>query len=95
MNATPPPSSPLALVAYLVAVTWAIMQSNKRWMTVLWIVSGLGVTLGLFALAAAIWPDFAGVLGHVAVIPTLLISALAGINHMRSHRRPSPPKTKP
>jgi hypothetical protein len=90
-----PPSSPLAAVAYLIAVTWAMMQSNKRWMTLLWIVGGFAVTIGLFALASLIWPDLAGVLGAVAVIPTLLISALAGINHMRGHRRASAPKTKP
>jgi hypothetical protein len=95
MNAAPPPASPLPLVGYLVAVTWAIMNSNKRWITLLWIVGGLALTLGLFALAGLIWPDLAGVLGTVAVIPTLLISALAGINHMRGHRRPSAPKTKP
>lgn len=60
-------------------------------MTILWTVGGLAVSLGLFAGAAAIWPDLAGVLGHVAGIPTLLISALAGISHMRSHRRATPP----
>jgi hypothetical protein len=92
MNAAPAPSSPLPLVAYLVAVTWAMVQSNKRWMTLLWIVAGLAVTLGLFVAASLIWPDMAGVLGHVAVIPTLLVSALAGINHMRSHRRQAVPK---
>ncbi|MGA9529643.1 MAG: hypothetical protein WBS24_16125 [Terriglobales bacterium] len=93
MNSAPAPSSPLPLALYLVAVTWAMMQSNKRWITLLWIVAGLAVTLGLFAVAAYIWPDLAGVLGHVAVVPTLLISALAGINHMRGHRRASPPKS--
>ena len=92
MNVTPPPSSPLPLAAYLVAVTWAMVQSNKRWMTLLWIVAGFAVTLGLFTVAAYIWSDLAGVLGHVAVIPTLLVSALAGIEHMRSHRRPTVPK---
>lgn len=87
MIAKPPPSSPLPVAAYLGAVTWAMVQSNKRWMTLLWIVAGLAVMLGLFAAASLIWPDMAGVLGHVAVIPTLLVSALAAINHMRSHRR--------
>jgi hypothetical protein len=91
MNASP--TSPLPLVAYLASVTWAVMQSNRRWMTLLWIVAGLAVTLGSFAVAGLVWPDLAGVLGHVAVIPTLLISALAGIGHMRRHRRT--PATKP
>ncbi|MGO9538988.1 MAG: hypothetical protein ACLPN2_00165, partial [Terriglobales bacterium] len=83
---------PIAPAAYLVAVTWAILQSDRRWMTLLWVVIGLAATVGVFAGAAAIWPDLAGVLGHVAAIPALLVSALLGINHMRSHRRPQVPK---
>jgi hypothetical protein len=82
----------LAPVVYLVVVTWAILQSNRRWMTLLWIVVSLAATVGAFALAGAIWPDLAGVLGHAAAIPSLLISALVGVKHMRSHRRPSVPK---
>jgi hypothetical protein len=92
MTAAPPPSSPLPMVAYLGAVVWAMMQSNKRWMTLLWIVAGLAITLGLFLAASLIWPDMATILGDIAVIPTLLISALAGTNHMRSHRRQTVPK---
>ncbi len=69
-----------------------MVRSNRRWVTLLWIVAGLAVTLGVFAVASVIWPDLAGVLGHVAVIPTLLVSALAGIGHMRGHRRASAPK---
>jgi hypothetical protein len=83
---------PIAPVPYLVVVTWAILQSTRRWMTLLWIVVSLAATVGVFALAGAIWPDLAGVLGHVAAIPSLLISALVGVNHMRSHRKPSVPK---
>jgi hypothetical protein len=82
----------LAPVAYLIVVTWAMLQSNRKWMTLFWVVAGLAATLGAFAGAAAIWPDLAGVFGHIAVIPTLLVSALLGVNHMRSHRRPQVPK---
>jgi len=93
--AAPPPSSPVPLIAYLVAVTWALMHSSKRWMTLLWIVGSLAVMLSLLYAASLIWPDLAGTLGYVAAIPTLLVSGLAGINHMRTHRRPDVPKTKP
>jgi hypothetical protein len=65
-------NNPLPLVAYLVAVTWALVNSSKRWMTFLWIVVGLAGSTGVFAVIAAIWPDRAGVLGHVAAIPSLL-----------------------
>jgi hypothetical protein len=84
--------TPIAPAVYLVVVTWGILQSNRRWMTLLWIVVGLAATLGVFAGLAAIWPDRAGALGHTALIPSLLVSALVGVNHMRSHRRPSAPK---
>jgi hypothetical protein len=85
-------NNPIPLALYLLAVAWAIQNSAKRWVTLLWIIVGLGATLGVFFVLASIWPDTADVLGHVAVIPTLLVSALAGITHMRSHRRPAPPK---
>lgn len=85
-------NSGLPGLLYLFAVGWSIWQSNKRWMTVLWIVAGLAATLCVFFVLSLLWPDLAGVLGHAAVIPTLLVSALAGINHMRSHRRMSAPK---
>jgi hypothetical protein len=76
-------------MVYLALVTWAIMQSNRRWMTLLWIVVSLVATLGLFAGAAEIWPDLTEVFGHMAMIPSLLVSALVGVNHMQSHPRPS------
>jgi hypothetical protein len=58
-------------------------------MTLLWAVAGLVATLGLFFGATEIWPDLTGVLGHVALIPSLLVSALVGVNHMQSHPRQS------
>lgn len=75
-------------LVYLVLVTWAIIKSNRRWMTFLWIVVGLATTLGLFAGAAEIWPDLTEMFGHMALIPSMLISALIGVNHMQSHPRP-------
>ena len=76
-------------MVYLALVTWAIMQSNRRWMTLLWIVASLMATLALFIGAAEIWPDLTEVFGHMAMIPSLLVSALVGVNHMQSHPRPS------
>lgn len=85
--------SPIGLLIYLTVVVWAMIKSNKRWMTLLWIVVGLAVTIGAFAGASAIWPDLAGVLGHTVLIPSFLVSAVLGLHHMRSHRRSSTPKT--
>jgi hypothetical protein len=47
----------IAPMVYLALVTWAIIKSNRRWMTLLWIVAGLAASLGLFAGAAQIWPE--------------------------------------
>ena len=76
-------------IVYLALVTWAIIQSNRRWMTFLWVVVGLVATLGLFAGGAEVWPDLTEMFGHMALIPSLLISALVGVNHMQSHPRTS------
>jgi hypothetical protein len=70
---------------YLALATWAIVESNRRWMTVLWIVIGLTATLALFAGAAEIWPDLAEVFRHVALIASLLVSTLVGVNDMHLH----------
>jgi hypothetical protein len=75
-------------MVYLVLATWAIMQSNRRWMTLLWIVASLMATLALFIGAAEIWPDLTEEFAHMALIPSLLVSALVGVNHMQSHSRP-------
>jgi len=55
-------------------------------------VLGLVATLAVFFVLTLIWPDMGGVLGHLAVIPMYLVSALVGINHMRANRRASAPK---
>lgn len=62
----------LPLLAYLAAVVWAVSSSSSRWMTLLWIVIGLGATLGVFFVLSLIMPYGAGVLGHTALIPMLL-----------------------
>jgi hypothetical protein len=80
---------------YLALVTWAVIESNRPWMTLLWIVASLVATLGLFAGVAEIYPDLTEVLGHMALIPTLLVSVLVGVNHMQSHPRPSDGKGAP
>ena len=83
------PTTLITPLVYLALVTWAIIQSDRRWMTLLWTVVGLAATLGLFAGAAEIWPDLTEMFGHMALIPSLLISTLVGVNHMQSHPRPS------
>jgi hypothetical protein len=57
-------------------------------MTLLWIVASLMATLALFIGAAEIWPDLTEEFAHMALIPSLLVSALVGVNHMQSHPRP-------
>jgi peptidoglycan/LPS O-acetylase OafA/YrhL len=74
-------------IVYLALMTWAIVQSNRRWMTLLWIVVSLVAPVGLFAGAAEIRPDLTDIFGHMALIPSLLISALVGVNHMQSNPR--------
>jgi hypothetical protein len=84
--------TPLLPAAYLTAVIWAIVTSSKRWMTVLWVVAGLVAIVGVAFLCSLIWPFEAGVLGHLAAPISMLTSALAGITHMRAHKRPAVPK---
>src|SRR5438477_9703884 len=85
--------SVLPLLLYLLAVTFAITQSRLRWLTFLWVLVGLGATIALFFVLSLIWTDLAGVLGHVVLIPALLVSVLVGLNHMRTHRRTSTSKS--
>ena len=72
-------------MVYLALMTWAIIKSNRRWMTFLWIVASLAVSVNLFAGAAQTWLDLTEMFGHMALIPSLLVSALVGINLMQSH----------
>jgi hypothetical protein len=77
---------------FLGALAWGIVISGKRWWTILWFVVSFAATLGAFVIAGAIWPDLAGVLGHAALIPTLVISGFVGLTHARANRAPSPPE---
>jgi hypothetical protein len=79
----------IAPIAYLAFVTWAIIKSKRRWVVLFWIFAGLAATLGVFAAAAEIWPDLTEVFGHMALIPSLLVSALVGMHHMLPHHQPS------
>jgi len=79
----------ITLMAYLALMTWSVIKSNRRWMTLFWIVTSLTVSVSLFGGAAQIWPDQTEMFGHMALIPSLLVSALVGVNHMQSHPRPS------
>jgi hypothetical protein len=54
----------LGLLLYLAAVTWAVIESGKRWMTLLWIVVSFAAVLAVLLLCSQIWPFEAGVLGH-------------------------------
>jgi len=84
MNAIP-------AVLYLVVVAWAIAESAKRLMTVLWILVSLAAVVGLMWVLSLIWTFGAEVVAHVTVIVALLISAFVGVSHMRAHRRgPAP-----
>ena len=80
-------------VFYLVAVVWATMKSNKRWLTLLWIVVSLIATVGMFFATSLAWPYLATALGYAAVDVSLLVSALVGISYMRAHRSTAAPKS--
>ncbi len=81
-----------AFLVYLTLVIWAITQSTKRWITLLWIISSIAVTIGVFWLLSLMLPYGAAILGHVALPVSMLISGLIGVNHMRANRRISAPK---
>lgn len=85
-------SSGFGGLLYIAVVVWSLLESSKRLMTAVWIVVSLFLTLGVFFVMSLIWPELAGVLGHVAAIVCFLVSALVGLNYMRAHRRPSIPK---
>jgi hypothetical protein len=77
---------------YLAAVTWSIIGSSKRWMTLLWVVVTLAAVLGVFGLCSLIWPSGAAIFGDLAAICGMLVSGFVGINYMRAHKRPAAPK---
>jgi hypothetical protein len=40
-------------MAFLAFMTWAVIKSNQRWTTLIWIVASLAVSVSLFAGAKA------------------------------------------
>jgi hypothetical protein len=84
--------TPLLPAAYLTAVTWAIIASNKRLATTLWVVMSLAAVVGVAFFCSLIWPFEAALLGHLAAPAAMITSALAGISHMRMHTRAAAPK---
>ena len=82
-------------MAYLVAVVWAVMESNNRWMTFLWTTGSLVAVIGVLWILSLIWPFAASILGDVAAILGLVISGFVGLNHMRAHRRKPPGAPQP
>jgi hypothetical protein len=77
----------LPLAIFLAGVIWAITQSAKRLMTVLWIVGSIAVVIGLLWVLSLAMPYGAGVLGHAAAFLVLVIPAVVGVGHARAHRR--------
>jgi cytochrome c biogenesis protein CcdA len=84
--------NPFPLVLYLVAVIWAIVESKKRWTTLLWIVLSFAVVVSLAGLLAWMRPSLAPAFSDLAVVLAPLISAVVGWNYMRAHRRSPVPK---
>ncbi|HKW19725.1 MAG TPA: hypothetical protein VJO35_19605 [Terriglobales bacterium] len=79
--------SALPLVIFLVATIWSISQSSKRVLTVVWIISSLGVVVGLLWVLSVLVPYGPGVLGHAAAPASFLTSAIFGIGHAKAHPR--------
>lgn len=82
-------SGGIALLIYLAIVIWALTESAKRLMTLMWVIVTIGAILGVFMLLGQIMPWGAGVLGHAALPVCMAISAFVGVTHMRAHRRPA------
>ncbi len=84
--------TPLFPVLLLIAIGWSVVESSRRWMTLLWIVVTL--TAVVFALwgASLIWPYGAEIFGHIVIPVGLLLAAFVGVSHMRLHRRVRAPK---
>jgi len=82
--------SALPLVVFLAGTIWAISQSAKRLMTVLWILGSIVVVLGLMWVLSLAMPYGAEVLGHAAAPLVLFIPAIVGVGHARAHRRKVP-----
>ena len=81
----------LWLLLWLGAVVWAIVESSKRVLTVLWIVVSLASVTGTLYVCSLIWPFGAAIFAHLVLPLGEVISAAVGIEHMRRHKRGSAP----
>jgi hypothetical protein len=88
MNALPP-------LIFLAGVAWAIAQSAKRLMTVLWIAGSIVAVIGVMLVLSLAMPDEAWVLGHATASLVLLIPAIVGVGHARATLRKVPAPTQP
>jgi len=76
------------LLFFVAVVVWAVIQSSKRWMTLLWMVVGFIGTVGVLWLVSLLLPYGSGVLGHTAAALSFFISGMIGIVHTRGNRKP-------
>src|SRR5438876_9823869 len=86
----------LPLLIFIMAASWAITQSAKRWITALWIVVSTAVVIGLAYVLSLAMPYGAAILGHAAAPLCLLVPSVVAVAHARAHRRvkASPPAEK-
>jgi O-antigen/teichoic acid export membrane protein len=75
------------LLFFIVVLTWAMTQSNKRWMTLLWMVVGLIGTVMILWLVSLFLPYGSAILGHTAASLSFFISGIVGIIHTRGNRK--------
>lgn len=75
------------LLIFVVAVSWAISQSAKRWMTVLWIVASIAIVIVLAFVLSLAMPYGAEILGHAAAPLIFIIPSIVGVGHARAHKR--------
>jgi hypothetical protein len=75
--------------SYIALVIWTIVQSAKRWSTVLWLLIGWVAPLPLMLLAGIIWQKYSGQLGSLAALLSVVCSGCFGVIFTVKHRRPS------
>ncbi len=78
-------SQEIAGLAYAGIVSWAVIESDRRWATIVWFVISLLATVGVFFAMILIWPDLTELISHVAVIISILVSTIVGLSYMRGH----------
>jgi hypothetical protein len=77
----------VSLFFFIAVLAWAITQSNKRWMTLLWMVVGLIGTVMVLWLISLLLPYGSDILGHTAAALSFFISGMVGIIHARGNRK--------